>query len=92
MVASLSTMHLTNEFWLFHWQMKSSQLRGRQGCQRMWPRSCNVWAASAELWHHRLKKLREMARIYGVVFGVTRHAISRFAESKGGSRLVNTTG
>ena len=25
--------------------------------------------SSPDLWHHRLKKLRETARIYGVVFG-----------------------
>ena len=48
--------------------------------------------SSPDIWHHRLKKLRETARIYGVVFGVTRQAISRFAESKGVSGLANTTG
>ena len=48
--------------------------------------------SSPDLWHHRLRKLRETARIYGVVFGVTRQAINRFAECKGVSRLANTTG
>ena len=48
--------------------------------------------SSPDLWHHRLKKLREIAWIYGVVFGVTCQANSRFAESKVVSRLANTTG
>ncbi|MFO0425330.1 MAG: hypothetical protein ACK526_02105 [Planctomyces sp.] len=48
--------------------------------------------SSADLWHHRLKKLRETERLYGVVFAVSRESVNRFADSKGLSRLANTTG
>ena len=85
-------MHLTNEFWSFHWQMKSSQLGGKAGVPKDVAEILQRLGGGLDLWHHRLKKLREIARIYGVEFGVTRHSISRFAESKGVSRLVNTTG
>ena len=48
--------------------------------------------SGADLWHHRLKKLRETERLYGVVFAVSRESVHRFAESKGVMRLANTTG
>jgi REP element-mobilizing transposase RayT len=49
-------------------------------------------SSSVDLWHQRLKKLRETERLYGVVFAVSRESVFRFAESKGVSRAANTAG
>ncbi len=48
--------------------------------------------SSPDLWHQRLKKLRETDRLIGVVFATARTSITRFAESRRMSRVANTAG
>lgn len=45
-----------------------------------------------DLWHQRLKKLREADRLFGVVFATARASITRFTESRKLSRVANATG
>ena len=48
--------------------------------------------SSPHLWHHRLKKLREADRLFGVVFATAQVSITRFTESRHLSRVANTIG
>jgi hypothetical protein len=48
--------------------------------------------SSPDLWHQRLKKLREADRLFGVVFATARTSITRFTESRRVSRVANMTG
>ena len=46
--------------------------------------------SSPDLWHQRLKKLRDADRLFGVVFATARASITRFAEARRVSRVANT--
>lgn len=48
--------------------------------------------SSPDLWHQRLKKLRDSDRLFGVVFATARASITRFTESRRVSRVANTAG
>ena len=48
--------------------------------------------SSPDLWHQRLKKLREADRLFGVVFATARASTTRFTKSRKLSRVANTTG